>query len=202
MTGLDPTEGEPNARPVLSGAAGASCLEPSAWHLTGERGFQAGHRQMLERSFRLPDGAEHTYTLRADGDSVCVLALTARHQVVLARQFRPGPKLILDELPGGYLAPNEDPVTAGLRELAEETGYFGSGELVGSAWHCAYSTTRRHVILVRQAEPGLATADPSEPVQVVLRNLDEFRQQALAGQLTNVDGALLALATLGTPIAT
>jgi 8-oxo-dGTP pyrophosphatase MutT (NUDIX family) len=56
-------------------------------------------------------------------DWVNIIALTADDQVVLIEQYRHGIGKVTLEIPGGAVDPGEDPITAGLRELAEETGY-------------------------------------------------------------------------------
>jgi 8-oxo-dGTP pyrophosphatase MutT (NUDIX family) len=58
-------------------------------------------------------------------DWVNIIALTADEKVVLIEQYRHGIGKVTLEIPGGTVDPGEDPITAGLRELAEETGYTG-----------------------------------------------------------------------------
>lgn len=56
-------------------------------------------------------------------DSVVVLAMTPKGEVILVRQFRPPRSEYTFELPAGYLNEGESPLKAATRELAEETGY-------------------------------------------------------------------------------
>ncbi|MGE0795214.1 MAG: NUDIX hydrolase, partial [Acidimicrobiia bacterium] len=130
--------------------------------------------------------------------SVAILALTADGHVVLARQFRPGPALVLDELPGGNVEPGEDVLAAAGRELLEETGYAGDLELAGTDWMASACRTRRYAAVARNA---VTVAEPSpeagEFCEVVLKPLDDFRSHLRAGQLTDVDLGYLALDHLG-----
>jgi len=59
-------------------------------------------------------------------DWVNVLALTPGGHLVLVRQFRYGIDDFSVEIPGGVIDLGEDPVSAGVRELREETGYVGA----------------------------------------------------------------------------
>lgn len=65
-------------------------------------------------------------------DWVNVVALTPDDQLVLIKQFRYGSKRSEVEIPGGMVDPGEDPITAGCRELLEETGFSGTDpEIIG-----------------------------------------------------------------------
>src|SRR5919197_1630420 len=71
-----------------------------AWRKLGETVVHEGHVPILARRFRAPDGAERTTEIKREGETVAILALTSEREVVLARQFRPGPEEVLLELPG------------------------------------------------------------------------------------------------------
>lgn len=104
------------------------------WKLLGTRPGSAGYLQVETRTFRLPDGLEADWDIYGCARSVAVLAVTPEAEVVLVQQFRPGPGRVLDELPGGYVEPDEEVLTAARRELLEETGYTGDVELAGTSW--------------------------------------------------------------------
>lgn len=96
--------------------------EPS-WVTLGERVVHDGWVRVLERDYLLPDGRTTTWELRAAGDSVGVLPLTTDGEVVLVREFRPGPDRHMITIPGGLVDPGESALQAAGRELREETGY-------------------------------------------------------------------------------
>lgn len=174
---------------------------PGEWWLLEESRHRgpAGFLRLLERRFRLPGGEETRWDILDSGDVVAVVALTAEGNVVLARQFRPGPMAVLDELPGGFVDAGETPEQAAARELLEETGYAGDVRVVGSTWLSAAATVRRYAAVAtdcRQvAEPAQVSYDEDcVPVEV---SLADFREHVRSGRLTDVDLAYLGLDALG-----
>lgn len=153
---------------------------------------------MLTRQFRLPDGREEDFTIKAEGEAVCIVALTETSDVILVRQYRPGPERILLELPGGSVDADETALDAARRELLEETGYEGEMELVGMTLDCAYSTMQRHnfvaknCIRIQDPQP-----DKNEFLEIITMNLQDFRQHLRSGQLTDIETGYLCLDRLG-----
>lgn len=73
---------------------------------------------------QLPTGQQYTYTrLEPGGVGVGVIGFNVAGEVLLEREYRHGVHAVIWQIPGGLATPNEDLLAAGLRELAEETGY-------------------------------------------------------------------------------
>ena len=127
---------------------------PVPWQLVGQTAHRgpAGFLRLLERRFRLPTGRQTRWDILDSGDTVAVLALTPDARVVLARQYRPGPMAVLDELPGGFVDECEKPVAAAARELLEETGYAGDVRVVAQTWLSGAATVRRFAAVATTAQ--------------------------------------------------
>ncbi len=169
-----------------------------SWIKIREVSHRVGHRFILTLTFQLPDGRIEDFTIKHEASPVCILALTPDRQVVLAKQFRPGPEKMLLELPGGGIEKDETPEQAARRELLEETGYDGDFASVGTCLDCAYSTMVRHVFVatncVRIQEPQF---DENEFIEVITLPLVEFRSHLRSGELTDVEVGYLCLDALG-----
>lgn len=154
--------------------------------------------------YRLPDGREAgPYGILDYPDWVNALALTKDRRVVLVRQFRPGPKKVTLELPGGAVEPGGESLEAAMRrELAEETGYGGGTitYLASLSPNSASHTNRVHSFLAVGVEPvGETHPDENEFIEVALLPLPEVVALARAGgidQSMHVATLFLALAEL------
>ncbi|MFG1878008.1 NUDIX hydrolase [Sphaerisporangium sp. NPDC049003] len=168
------------------------------WEQLSE-GPPAGFLKVKSRLYRYPDGKEDKWDILLGGATVAILALTDDDQVILARQFRPGPDRVLLEMPGGNVAGAEDIVAAAVRELREETGYEAEkAEVVMQTYLASYATHRRHAIVARGCKlVGDQKLDDAEFVDPVLMPVADFIEHVLSGQLTDTDMALAGLVSAG-----
>jgi len=173
--------------------------DPMSWDPLGSRLAYQGFIRVEERDFRLPDGRTTTWDVLAGGRTVAVVALTAQRRVVLARQYRPGPGVVLDELPGGMVDADEDIGAAAARELLEETGYQAAHvDVVGSGWLAGFATIRRFAAVATGCRPVAEPAgDDDELCRAVEVDLPTFLARVRAGELTDTDSAYRCLDHLG-----
>lgn len=156
--------------------------------------FKKYSRRLESVDFRLPDGTVSDFVIDKRGPVACILGLTTDNKVIMVRQFRPGPKKILTELPGGFIDPGEDATTAAKREFVEETGYEGDLHMVGTCLDDAYSTMVRYCFVAKNcrkvAEPVCSS---TEQTVVELVSLDKFRDKLRQGQMTDVEVGYISL---------
>lgn len=170
-------------------------MKISEWlELSREQVFKKYSRSISKVMFRLPDGSESDFYIKEESPAAGVLGLTDQNEVILVKQFRPGPKKILNELPGGFVDPGENALEAIEREFLEETGYAGEFEFVGTCLDDAYSTMVRHCYVARNckkvAEP---THTQTEQTEVLLVPLADFRALLRSGEMTDVEVGYLGL---------
>lgn len=121
-------------------------------------------------------------------DWVNVVAVTDDERVLLIEQFRHGTEEITLEIPGGTVDPGEDPLTAGLRELREETGYGGgASKMIGVvAPNPALLNNRCHTVLARDVEyQGAPQFDGLEEIRTRLVPLAEIPELIRSGAITH-----------------
>lgn len=164
--------------------------EPKRWlRLRSEPHSSTRIFDVKRTVFRHPDRAnEQNFFVIDAPDWVNVIALTPDLRVVLVKQFRYGINDFSIEIPGGVVEQGEDFLTAGRRELREETGYVGdSARFLGSVHpNPAIQSNRCHLVLVENArlESELGW-DPDEELAVVLKPVDEVYALAYSGGITH-----------------
>ncbi len=156
------------------------------WDLLHEKEVFKGFRRVVRETWRLPNGREHDFEIIRGASFALSLALTEDGQVIVTQQFRPGPREILYDLPGGLIDPDENPIEAATRELLEETGYeAGEAFYLGSTQSGAYASAMRHALLLTGCHKvGEAQPEGSESIEVVLMSLEDLTPIMCEGHTT------------------
>ena len=102
-------------------------------------------------------------------DVVAVVAVDRAGLLTLVRQVRPPARKVLLELPAGRVEPGEEPLASARRELVEETGLHGGAwRRVRTFWTTpGFCRERVHLFIAEDLEPGPASPDEGEEVEVV-----------------------------------
>jgi len=167
------------------------------WKKIRESVQKIGWREATEKIFIDPDGNEQSYVTwnRPGLEAAAVIALTKDNQVVIAQQFRQGPELIMDDMPGGLLDDNEDPAAAAKRELLEETGYWTDSPLepLGFTYRDAYSNIKSYYFLAQNCyQKETPTRLNDEYVVIKLIDIPAFIENAKQGRMTDQAAVLMA----------
>jgi ADP-ribose pyrophosphatase len=145
----------------------------------------------------LPSGRETTREIADYPNSVGVVVLDEKDNVILVRQYRHAVGKTLLEIPAGGVEINETPRDGALRELEEETGYTARCiEQIGGAYAApGYSTEFLHIFLATDLKTGPSRTEEDEFIEVVPVPLKDIQQLIQSGELC--DGkSIIGLLTL------
>ena len=98
---------------------------PEPWNIVDskrDRSFRIFNLR-TDRAVSPRTGQAHDFYILESRPWVNCIPLTPKNEVVLIRQYRHGTREVTLEIPGGLVEAEDDPESAALRELKEETGY-------------------------------------------------------------------------------
>jgi ADP-ribose pyrophosphatase len=115
------------------------------------------------------DGRETTREIVEHIDCVVIAAVDENNNVLLVRQYREAIEKELLEMPAGGIDSGEDPETAVLREMQEETGYLpGKVERLGGFYSApGYCTEYLFLYLVTELTPSQLYAEDTAGISLV-----------------------------------
>jgi ADP-ribose pyrophosphatase len=116
----------------------------------------------------LPDGQHQKREIIRHPGAVALIALDNQGHVLLVRQFRSAAAQIMSEIPAGVLNLGEDPMTAAIRELQEETGFKpGKIESLGGLYTApGYTTEFIHLFVATQLIAAPLPQDEDEFIEL------------------------------------
>jgi len=177
-------------------ADGADAVETAGWITRSSRTLvETPWLRLREDRVTLPNGEDITYTWVQQGGYVVVVPLLGDDAVVMERVYRHTLKRTLLECPSGGLD-GEDAITAGRRELEEETGYrAASWTRVGYFYGSPGSSDERFEVVVARGlrRDGEIRREATEQIEVVTCARDELLRRVRRGEIEDGPTALALL---------
>lgn len=136
---------------------------------------------------RLPDGRTATREFIVHPGAVMVVPMLDDGRLVVERQWRYPLARVMLEFPAGKLDPGEAPLTCGIRELHEETGYRAAEWARAGILHnaIAYSSEGIEVWFARGLTLGERSLDEGEFLDVDHMDAEALDELARRGELTD-----------------
>jgi ADP-ribose pyrophosphatase len=132
-------------------------------------------------------GQTHDFFVIDAVNWVNVIALTAAEELVMIEQYRHGSNTVELEAPGGMIdAADASPLSAGLREMREETGYEGSpAQVIGEFFpNPALQTNSCYTVLVENCRYVCPVEfDQTEDLRTCLVPVNEIPALVQSGKI-------------------
>ena len=134
--------------------------------------------KMREDSVTSPKlGSDHKVWVMEVPTWVNIIPLTPEGEVVLVNQYRFGTEQASLEIPGGMADPGENPKTAAVRELKEETG-FESNEVIEIGRvesNPAIMSNHTYTYLALNCKKlGDQSLDGTEDIEIIKKHIDDI----------------------------
>ncbi len=124
--------------------------------------------------------------------AVVIIPLLSDKEIIMLKQYRPGPQDWILELPAGTLEKGEDPREAASRELIEETGYrAGDLRFLFKMYSSpGISTEVLHVFLARDLTYERERHQEDEMIEITRVGIDKALEMIRKGEI--IDGKTIA----------
>jgi len=134
---------------------------------------------------KMPNGRETTREIVEHSDCVAIVAIDAKDNVLLIKQFRQAVGKTLLEIPAGGIEPGEDPVTTVRRELREETGYLPRKvERFGGFYSTpGYCTEYLYLYLATDLIPSPLSAENTENISLIRVPVTQIPSLIISGSI-------------------
>lgn len=147
------------------------------WKKSKEKIVYKGYRNILQKTFELPNGNIEDYDIVHENSWSTIAALTTEGKAIIVKQYRPGPEKALYSFPSGFIDGNEAPLVAAKRELLEETGYEADDIFFVKKQLSGYFTAQQYLYIATGCQLKKAQSlDDNEFVSVELWTLSKLKE--------------------------
>ena len=172
-----------------------------SWKKLSQKTVYKGYRNVIRKTFEFPNQKTDDFDIIQGHSFVTVVPFTPDNELILVKQYRPGPEHLQYSFPSGYIDPGESREAAAHRELLEETGFQTQEMVFLKEIPDAYTEwIKRCFVATNCVEVNVQALDENEFIAVERMPLVEFREFLKSVESKNfgaVDAAYLALDYLG-----
>lgn len=133
------------------------------------------------------NGESYREIVEHNGGAV-IAAITDDDKLVMVRQFRKPPEMVMLEVPAGKRDGTELPEEVAKRELKEETGYTASEMIHLTSMYPTpgYSEEVLDIFLAKNLTPGETDFDDNEAIDIYEYPISELVDMVMSGKI--IDG--------------
>lgn len=157
-------------------------------YISTEEIFDGKILHVIRDTVKLPNGNETYREVIRHIGAVCIIPITDDNEVIVERQYRYPPDMVVTEIPAGKLdSPDEDRLEAAKRELREETGitadkWTNIGDFYSAI---AYSDERITMYLAQGLHFGVQDLDDDEFLRIEKIPLMDLVDDVMSGRITD-----------------
>jgi ADP-ribose pyrophosphatase len=131
------------------------------------------------------DGRQSTREIVQRSDCIAVIAVDAEGNILLENQYRQAVEKDLLEIPAGGIDDGEDPETAVVREMREETGFRPRQlvRLTGFYSSPGYSTEYLYLYLATDLAPDPLSSEDTAGIEISWVPVAEIRAMIASGKI-------------------
>jgi len=153
--------------------------------ISEEEKYTGKRFKIIQRAYERGDGLNYIRDCVEPGNSVIILPINDKNEVILEEQFREAINKLTLELPAGMIDAGELPEVAAKRELEEETGILANNiEFLMEYYPSAgYTNEKVYIFVARDFQKGKVHLDQTEEIVSVKRiDFNKCFKMALNGE--------------------
>lgn len=149
--------------------------------------FNGDFLHVMHDTIKLPDEKLATREWLQFGRASAIIAIDAKGEIILERQYRHPVGKIMIEIPAGKTERQETPLVSAKRELLEETGYSAKSWLeLGTCFPCiGYSNEAITYFLAKELSFSKPDLDDGEFLEVFTLPLAQCLEMVYNNQITD-----------------
>ena len=165
--------------------------------LISEENKYTGKRfKIIQRIYEREDGLNYIRDCVEPGNSVIILPINEKNEIIFEEQFREAINKLTLELPAGMIDIGESPEVAAKRELEEETGLIAEKleHMITLYPSTGYTSEKVHIFLAKDFKEGQVKLDTTEEIlDLVKIPIEECVEKAKNGKLENASEIIAIL---------
>ena len=157
-----------------------------------------GHLIQVRKDLVTTVNGESVREIVDHDDAVAIVALKPDGTIIMERQFRYAAERVVFEIPAGLVDPGEDPETAAIRELREETGYrAGKIRYLTTTYpSIGFANEIVRFYLCTEMEKGETEFDENESIDLEEHPIEEIYKKVMNGEIADSETQIGVLMTM------
>lgn len=154
--------------------------------ISSERIYEGAIINLRRDEVTVQNGTSYREIIEHNGGAV-LAAVTDEGKMVMVRQYRKPAGRVMLEVPAGKIDSGEEPLSAAIRELKEETGYTATEVKFMTSFYpsVGYSEEVLYLYLCTGLEPGEPDPDENEAIDIEEMDVEDLFSMIMKGRIND-----------------